>query len=105
MDALSYQTGTIEGMVGDDVLVRFGEVVVQVPTEWIEPVGYQIYFAKTFENRIKTKMPNITATMLPAIPACDFTKKVTPSMIRLAKNKNEMALRFDIRRSKWSKFN
>ena len=27
MDALSYQTGTIEGMVGDDVLVRFGEVV------------------------------------------------------------------------------
>ena len=33
MDALSYQTGTIEGTVGDDVLVRFGEVVVQVPPE------------------------------------------------------------------------
>jgi hypothetical protein len=36
MDALSYQIGTIEGMIGDDVLVRFGEVVVQVPPEWLE---------------------------------------------------------------------
>jgi len=36
MDALNYQTSTIEGMVGDDVLVRFGEVVIQVPPEWIE---------------------------------------------------------------------
>jgi len=38
MDALSYQTGTIEGTIGDDVLVRFGEIVVQVPPEWIEAV-------------------------------------------------------------------
>jgi len=38
MDALSYQTGTIEDTIGDDVLVRFGEIVVQVPPEWIEAV-------------------------------------------------------------------
>ena len=38
MDALSYQVGTIEGMVGDEVLVRFGEVVVQVPRVGIEAV-------------------------------------------------------------------
>jgi len=41
MDALSYQTGTIKGMGGDEVLVRFGEVVVQVPPEWIESVEEQ----------------------------------------------------------------
>jgi len=40
MDALGYKVGVIEGYVGDEVLVRFGEVVVQVPAEWIEPVGY-----------------------------------------------------------------
>jgi len=33
MDALSYQVGTIEGMVGDDVLVSFGEVVVHAEQE------------------------------------------------------------------------
>lgn len=27
--------GTIEGMVGDEVLVRFGELVVQVPAEML----------------------------------------------------------------------
>jgi hypothetical protein len=27
--------GTIEGMVGDEVLVRFSEVVVQVLAEWL----------------------------------------------------------------------
>ena len=31
--------GTIEGTVGDNLLMRFGEVVVQVPPEWLEPVG------------------------------------------------------------------
>ena len=25
--------GTVEDMIGDDVLVRFGEVVIQVPSE------------------------------------------------------------------------
>ena len=33
MDALSYQVGTIEGMVGGDVLVSFGEVVVHAEQE------------------------------------------------------------------------
>ena len=33
-----FMVGTIEVMVGDDVLVRFGEVVVQVPPEWLVPV-------------------------------------------------------------------
>ena len=30
--------GVIEGYVGDEVLVRFGEVVVQVPAEWLAPI-------------------------------------------------------------------
>ena len=30
--------GTIEETVDDDVLVRFGELVVQVPLEWLEAV-------------------------------------------------------------------
>ena len=30
--------GTVEGTVDDDVLVRFGELVVQVPPEWLEAV-------------------------------------------------------------------
>jgi hypothetical protein len=30
---------SILGAVGDDVLVRFGEVVVQVPPDWLEPAG------------------------------------------------------------------
>ena len=30
-----FMVGTIEGMVGDEVLVRFGEVVVQVLAEWL----------------------------------------------------------------------
>jgi hypothetical protein len=30
--------GTIEGTVDADVLVRFGELVVQVPPEWLEAV-------------------------------------------------------------------
>ena len=30
--------GTVEGYVGDEVLVRFGEIVVQVPAEMLEPV-------------------------------------------------------------------
>ena len=30
-------SGTVEGYVGDDVLVRFGKVVIQVPSEWLEP--------------------------------------------------------------------
>ena len=34
-----FKVGTIEGTVGDDVLVRFGDVVVQVPPECIEAVG------------------------------------------------------------------
>ena len=28
-----FKVGTIEGTVGDEVLVRFGEIVVQVPAE------------------------------------------------------------------------
>jgi hypothetical protein len=36
MDAHSYQVGIIGGTVADDVLVRFGEVVVQVPPEMVE---------------------------------------------------------------------
>jgi hypothetical protein len=31
-----HKAGTIEGYVGDEVLVRFDEVVVQVPAEWLE---------------------------------------------------------------------
>jgi len=34
-----HKVGVIEGYVGDNVLVRFDEVVVQVPPEWIEAVG------------------------------------------------------------------
>ena len=30
-----YQIGTIEGCIGDDVLVRFGEIVLQVPAEML----------------------------------------------------------------------
>jgi len=29
--------GTVEGMVGDLVLVRFGETVLQLPPDWLEP--------------------------------------------------------------------
>ena len=32
-----HHVGVIEGTVGDDVLVRFGEMVVQVPPEWLVP--------------------------------------------------------------------
>lgn len=31
-------TGTVEGYAGDELLVRFGEVVIQVPPEYVEPV-------------------------------------------------------------------
>jgi hypothetical protein len=31
--------GTIEGTVGDEVLVRFGEFVVQVPADMLVPAG------------------------------------------------------------------
>ena len=34
---LQYKVGTIENHIGDEVLVRFGEIVVQVPAEWIVP--------------------------------------------------------------------
>jgi hypothetical protein len=30
--------GTIEGTVDDEMLVRFGEVLVQVPPDMLEPV-------------------------------------------------------------------
>ena len=30
-----FMVGTIEGMVGDEVLVRFSEMVVQVLAEWL----------------------------------------------------------------------
>jgi len=33
-----FEIGTVEGVVGDDVLVRFGEIVVQVSPETLEPV-------------------------------------------------------------------
>lgn len=29
--------GIVEEFVGDDVLVRYGEVVIQVPAEWVVP--------------------------------------------------------------------
>lgn len=32
-----YLVGTIVGTVDDEVLVRFGEIVVQVPPELLEP--------------------------------------------------------------------
>ena len=32
-----FKVGVIEGTVGDDVLVRFGKVVVQVPAEMLVP--------------------------------------------------------------------
>jgi len=32
-------TGMVEGYVGDELLLRFGEIVVQIPPEWVEPVG------------------------------------------------------------------
>ncbi len=38
MMPLFHQTGAVEEMVGDEVLVRFGEIVVQVPAEWVEAV-------------------------------------------------------------------
>jgi hypothetical protein len=34
-----FMVGTIEGTVGDEVLVRFGEVVVQVPAEMLVGAG------------------------------------------------------------------
>ena len=34
-----FRVGTIEGTVGDEVLVRFGEVVVQMPAEMLVPAG------------------------------------------------------------------
>jgi len=36
---LQYKVGTVEDVIGDEVLVRFGEIVVQVPAEWLVPVG------------------------------------------------------------------
>jgi hypothetical protein len=36
-----FLVGTIEGMVGDEVLVRFGEIVVQVPPDLLESVDEQ----------------------------------------------------------------
>lgn len=30
--------GTVEGTVGDEVMVRFGEIMIQVPAEMLEPV-------------------------------------------------------------------
>ena len=36
-----YQVGVIEECVGDDVLVRFGELMVQVPAEMVVPVDQQ----------------------------------------------------------------
>ena len=38
LEAFWFQLGVVEGTAGDDVLVRFGDVVVQVPPEWIEGV-------------------------------------------------------------------
>ena len=35
LDPLIHAVATVEGYVGDEVLVRFGEVVVQVPAEWL----------------------------------------------------------------------
>jgi hypothetical protein len=32
------RVGVLEGAEGDDVLVRYGEVVIQVPAEWVERV-------------------------------------------------------------------
>jgi hypothetical protein len=37
-----FKVGTIEGTVGDDVLVRFGEVVVQVPPEMLMPAAIRM---------------------------------------------------------------
>jgi len=36
---LQYKVGTVEDVIGDEVLMRFGEIVVQVPAEWLVPVG------------------------------------------------------------------
>jgi hypothetical protein len=36
---LQYKVGTVEDVIGNEVLVRFGEIVVQVPAEWLVPVG------------------------------------------------------------------
>ena len=38
MIGLLGRIGTIEGTDGEEVLVRFGEIVVQVPPEWVEVV-------------------------------------------------------------------
>ena len=40
MIGLLDRIGTVEGTVGDEVLVRFEEIVVQVPPEMIEPVDW-----------------------------------------------------------------
>lgn len=34
-----FVVGTVEGTVGDEVLVRFGEIVVQAPPEMVKPVN------------------------------------------------------------------
>ena len=36
---LQYKVGTVEDVIGDEVLVRFGEIVVQVPPEMLEPAN------------------------------------------------------------------
>ena len=36
-----YQAGTVEGVVDDEVLVRFEEIVVQVPADWLAPADDQ----------------------------------------------------------------
>ena len=36
---LQYKIGMVEDVIGDEVVVRFGEVVVQVPAQWLLPVG------------------------------------------------------------------
>ena len=38
MIGLLGRIGTLEGVDGEEVLVRFGEIVVQVPPEWVEEV-------------------------------------------------------------------
>jgi len=37
LDRFWGQVGTIDGTIGDEVLVRFGEIVVQVPPDMLEP--------------------------------------------------------------------
>ena len=45
--------GTVEGAVGDELLVRFGEGVLKVPPEIIEPIDEKLWQSVPCKSIVK----------------------------------------------------